>query len=100
MRSILASFSLFLVIAVTPAFGQSRLDKLEVGVERAESIRAIKRLQSAYHGYLDNGLWSEIADLLSATATADFAGTKVTGKAGIAKHLMQEAGRTETGLAP
>lgn len=97
MRRICTALSLILITA--PAFGQSRLDKLEIGVERAEAIRAIKRLQSSYHGYLDNGLWNEITDLLGANATADFAGSKVSGKAAITQHLMQEAGRTEPGLA-
>ena len=101
MRRIWTSLSLLLV--AIPAFAQtrapSRLDRLETGVERAEAIRAIKRLQYTYNGYLDNGLWNEIAQLLSAHATADFAGTKVTGDAAIAQYLMQQAGRTEPGLA-
>ncbi len=80
------------------AFAQARLDRLETGVEREESIRAIKRLQNTYNGYLDNGLWNEIADLLSGNATADFAGQKVAGKAAIAQFLMQQAGRSEAGL--
>ena len=91
-------FSALLLLATT-ALAQSRLDKLAIGVEREESIRAIKRLQTAYNGYLDQGLWPDITDLLSANATANFAGTKVAGKAAITQHLMQEAGRTELGLA-
>ncbi len=102
MRRIYFSLSFFLI--ATSAFAQSgfdqkRLDKLAIGVEREESIRAIKRLQTAYNGYLDQGLWPDITDLLSANATANFAGTKVTGKAAITQHLMREAGRTELGLA-
>jgi hypothetical protein len=97
MRRLWTALALLLIAA--PAFGQSRLDKLATGVERAESIRAIKRLQTAYNGYLDQGLWPDITDLLAANATADFAGAKVTGKAAITQHLMQEAGRTELGLA-
>ncbi|MEP7353440.1 MAG: nuclear transport factor 2 family protein [Acidobacteriota bacterium] len=104
MQRICPVLPLILVAAtLSPVFAQSgapsRLDRLEVGIERAEAIRSIKRLQSTYHGYLDNGLWSEITELLAANATADFAGTKFTGKAAITQHLMQEAGRTENGLA-
>ncbi len=100
MRRFPATLSLLLIGAIlAPAFAQSRLDRLETGVTRAEAIRAIKRLQYTYNGYLDNGLWDEVADLLAANATADFAGATVSGKAAIAKHLMQEAGRTEPGLA-
>lgn len=98
MRRMWTALSL-LVLVGSSVFGQSRLEKLEAGVERAEAIRAIKRLQAAYHGYLDNGLWNEIGDLLSANAAANFAGTRVAGKAAIAQHLMKEAGRTEQGLA-
>ncbi len=88
-----------LALIATATFAQSRLDRLATAVEHAESVRAVKRLQTAYNGYLDQGLWSDITDLLSANATANFAGTKVTGKAAITQHLMQEAGRTELGLA-
>ena len=57
MRRSCTARSVILVAAIlTPAFAQSRLDRLETGVERAEAIRAIKRLQHTYHGYLDNGL--------------------------------------------
>jgi hypothetical protein len=98
-----ALFFTLMAASLAPALAQSgppsRLDRLEVGVEREEAIRAVKRLQNTYHGYLDNGLWNEIAELLTANATADFAGTKVTGKAAIAQHLMGEAGRSEQGLA-
>ncbi|MEO8099238.1 MAG: nuclear transport factor 2 family protein [Acidobacteriota bacterium] len=76
-----------------------RMDRLEVGVEREEAIRAIKRLQHTYNGYLDNGLWNEIASLLSSNAAADFAGTKVTSSAAIASHLRQQADRAQPGLA-
>ncbi|MEI9814443.1 MAG: nuclear transport factor 2 family protein [Acidobacteriota bacterium] len=100
MRRIWTSLAfVFIAVPAIAQSGASRLDKLEAGVERAEAIRAVKRLQSTYHAYLDNGLWSDIADLFAANAAADFAGTKVTGKAAIAQHLMREAGRTEPGLA-
>ncbi len=100
MRRTRTALALFLVVAVlSPALAQSRLDLLETGVQRAEAIRAIKRLQYTYSGYLDNGLWGEIPTLLSESATADFAGAKLTGKAAIAKYLMQQSGRAEPGLA-
>lgn len=77
------------------------LNQLDAKVQAAEAIRASKRLQNAYAHYLSEGLWSEVADLFTDDATATFTpgAAVVTGKAAIRAHLMEQAGRTEQGLA-
>jgi hypothetical protein len=91
-------------LLTTVVHAQTKLDQLAVKVERAEAIRAVKRLQHTYHAYLDNGLWSEITPLLTDNATADFAAlplptTHLVGKSNVTAHLMQVAGRKSDGLA-
>jgi hypothetical protein len=87
--------------AATPA---QRIDKLEVGVERAEALRAIKRLQYTHTAYLDAGLWNDLAELYTANAVAERimaseVADKATGKAAIRNYWMKLAARTAPGLA-
>ncbi len=44
---------------------RARVAGLETMVERAEAIRAVKRLQSAYGQYAEFGLWNDLADLFA-----------------------------------
>jgi hypothetical protein len=76
-----------------------RIDRLEAGVRAQEGVRAVKRLQHTYGHYLDTGLWSDLAELFTDDAVAQFQGTTVRGKAELRKHFMSEAGRTVPGLA-
>jgi hypothetical protein len=45
---------------------------LEQGVERAEALRAIKRVQYAYGHYVEFGLWHDFADLFADDAVAHY----------------------------
>jgi len=76
-----------------------RLDRLEAGVQAAEAVRAVKRLQHTYGQYLGAGLWTEASDLFTEDAVARFKDATVTGKTALRKHFMSVAGRTESGLA-
>lgn len=81
-----------------------RVALLATGVERAEAVRAVKRLQQAYNQYLDAGQWNELDALVTADVKADFpapgerSGT-VLDKAGLHRYWMQEAKRAANGLA-
>jgi len=81
-----------------------RLDRLETGVERAEALRAVKRLQQTYTHYLDVGLWDEVDTLVTAGVVADFptpgqrSGESLN-RSGLRQYWMREANRTEAGLA-
>ncbi len=77
----------------------SSMAKLEAGVQAAEAIRAVKRLQHAYAQYQEAGLWSDMDDLFAADAVGEFPGREVTGKAGFLGYFMEEAGRKRPGLA-
>ena len=81
-----------------------RLARLETGVERAEAIRAIKRLQQTYTHYLDVGLWDQLDSLVTANVVADFpapgqrAGEPLN-RSALRQYWMRLANRTEDGLA-
>lgn len=56
------------------------IDRLDAGVQAAEGVRAVKRLQLSYGYYLDAGLWSDLGDLFTANAVADIQGQTVSGR--------------------
>src|SRR5262245_25467014 len=66
------------ILHVVVAGGQSpigpaqRVHLLAQNIERAESVRAVKRLQEAYTQYSQFGLWDEMAALFSDTATLSY----------------------------
>ena len=74
------------------------LARLEARVTAAEGVRAVKRLQHAYAHYLDEGRWSDLADLLTADVTAQFGSENVQGRDGLRGYLMRAAGRNADGL--
>jgi hypothetical protein len=78
---------------------QQRLDRLEAGVRAEEGIRAAKRLQYSYSHYLEAGLWTDLADLFTENATGQFPNGTVTGKDNLRKRFMEQAERTQLGLA-
>jgi hypothetical protein len=112
MRALTLTFAtglvLTAVLSLSRISGQNddaqRLAKLEVGVERAEAIRAVKRLQQTYNHYLDVGLWDEMDALVSANSASDFpapgqpTGEKLN-KGALRERWMKLAGRTTQGLA-
>jgi hypothetical protein len=79
---------------------QRRLDRLEAGVQAAEAVRAVKRLQHTYGQYLGAGLWSEAADLFTEDVLAQFSDVNVTGRAALRTYFMRVAGRSGQGLPP
>lgn len=95
---------LFLGALATYAQSSDRVALLATGVERAEAVRSVKRLQQAYNQYLDAGQWNELDALVTANVAADFpapgerSGTALD-KAGLHRYWMQEAKRTAVGLA-
>lgn len=75
------------------------LTRLEASVAAAEGVRAVKRLQHAWAHYLDEGRWSDLADLLASDVTAQFGSESVRGKDNLRRHLMRAANRSSEGLA-
>jgi len=60
----------------------------------------VQRLQNAYGHYLDEGRWSDLADLFAASASGQFGATQVSGRDNLRRHFMREARRDAAGLAP
>ncbi len=78
---------------------EQQLAALEAGVQAAEAVRAVKRLQHSYAHYQEAGLWSDLADLFTADGVGQFPGREVKGKAALLSYYMEEAGRKQPGLA-
>ena len=76
----------------------AQLKSLEAGVQAAESIRAVKKLQHAFAHYQEAGLWADMADLFSRDAVGQFAGREVKGRAALLGFFMEAAGRKRAGL--
>jgi hypothetical protein len=101
MRGVL----LALVAVMLPAAGaqssepQPDLARLEAGITAAEGVRAVKRLQNVYGHFLDEGRWSDLADLFADNVSAQIGGAQVNGRDNLKRHFMREAGRSGEGLA-
>lgn len=83
---------------------EARMERLQANVERAESVRAIKRLQYAYGHYVELGLWNDFADLFAEDAVTNYqAGGRgepgVRGRAAIRELFFQQVGQGKLGLA-
>ncbi|HWL63436.1 MAG TPA: nuclear transport factor 2 family protein [Steroidobacteraceae bacterium] len=96
---------LLCLLAALPAgtmlAAEARMDlaRLEASVAAAEGVRAVKRLQHAYAHYLDEGRWSDLADLFTADVAAQFGNERLQGRENLRRHLMRAAGRSGEGLA-
>jgi len=97
----LAAAFLALLLPASPRAAESapQLSRLEASLTAAEGVRAVKRLQNAYAHYQDQGMWADLADLCTDDVVGEFGDTKLRGKASLQRHLMQQAGRTQPGLA-
>jgi hypothetical protein len=105
MSDLLKTLPLQLLLAVSLALpaltsAQPTLDELARDVDRAESVRAVKKLQRTYAQYSQYGLWNEMADLFANDATYIFDDESVTGRAAIAAYLLENEGHGRQGLAP
>jgi hypothetical protein len=80
----------------TLASVQQRIARLQSDIERAEAIRAVKRLQRAYGHYAEFGLWNDLSDLFSGTGVDIY--PPGNGKEGIGKPFLQDIGKGSLGL--
>ena len=76
------------------------LARLTTQVERAEAVRAIKRLQAAYTHYLQMGLWTEAAGLFARDGELVWGDSVSQGQAAIAATYTKTMGEGAQGLAP
>ena len=85
--------------AVRAADEAADLARLSLEVQRAEDIRAVKRLQITYAHYVQFGLWSQAASLFAGNAEAIFGADRLNGRAAIGKFLLHDMGQRPRGPA-
>jgi hypothetical protein len=71
---------------------------IEARLARAESLRAIKRLQYAYGHYVEFGLWNDFADLFADSAVAHYPAGDLD-RAAIRELFFEQVGGGQLGLA-
>jgi hypothetical protein len=76
----------------------ARIAAAEQRVTRAESVRAIKRLQYAYGHYVEFGLWHDFADLFTEDAIAHYPAGDL-GREAIRELFFDQVGGGQLGLA-
>ncbi len=75
---------------------QKQLGQLETEAGRIEDVRALKRLQRAYGYYIDQGMWSQAADLFEPQGTIEIALDGVyAGQKRIRQYLLAYGGGRE-----
>ncbi|MEO8260022.1 MAG: nuclear transport factor 2 family protein [Acidobacteriota bacterium] len=75
-----------------------RVHLLAQNVERAESVRAVKRLQEAYAQYSQFGLWSEMAALFADNAQLSYGHDHEQGRPAISTYFLTRFGEGTAGL--
>lgn len=100
-----ASLLTILALLCAPAVqAASTLDELARDLDRTESIRAVKTLQSAFAQYAQYGLWNEVGALFAPQGRFVFDGLikpaeTATGPAAIASFLRSRYGGGKEGVA-
>ncbi len=95
-----ATIALFLS---SPVRADSALDSFARDVDRTESVRAVKTLQSTYAQYAQYGLWTEVGALFTPSGSLIFDGMimpaqTAKGPAAIAAFLRTRYGGGQQGL--
>ena len=78
----------------------ARVHRLAQNVERAESVRAVKRVQETYAQYSQFGLWNEMAALFSDNASLSYGKDSAQGRQAIQNYFLTTFGEGTHGLKP
>ena len=84
--------------AAHPVDDAAKVARLSLEVQRAEDIRAVKRLQITYAQYVQFGLWGQAASLFAGNAEAIFGADRIKGRAAIGKFFLTRWGNGREGL--
>jgi hypothetical protein len=84
---------------IDPALAE-RVAKLDRDVARADSVRQVKRVQTAYAHFAEFGLWDQMADLFADKGVLRIGETEVTGRKAILAYFTKHFGGGRLGLAP
>ena len=105
----LKSSALALVIAlgalgpqrvVVAGDSSDRVLRLMYNVERAESVRAVKRVQETYAQYSQFGLWTDMAALFADNAQLSYGKDNEQGRQAIRNYFLTRFGGGTDGLKP
>jgi hypothetical protein len=78
----------------------ARVHRLSQNVDRAESVRAVKRVQEAYSQYSQFGLWTEMAALFADNAHLSYGKDSARGRHAIERYFVTSFGKGTHGLEP
>ena len=97
------SAALQLVVAgdTSPSMSAAaRVHRLAQNVERAESVRAVKRVQETYAQYSQFGLWTDMAALFADNAQLSYGKDNAQGRQAIQNYFLTTFGEGTHGLKP
>ncbi len=100
--ALLIALGLLHVVATgdTSTSAAERVHRLALNLERAESVRAVKRLQETYAQYSQFGLWTEMAALFADDAQLSYDKDNERGRAAIENYFVTKFGEGTHGLKP
>ena len=78
----------------------ARVQRLAQNLERAESVRAVKRIQETYAQYSQFGLWTEMAALFADEAQLSYGNDNARGRQAIQNYFLAKFGEGTHGLKP
>ena len=78
----------------------ARVHRLAQNVERAESVRAVKRVQETYAQYSQFGLWTDMAALFAENAQLSYGKDNEQGRQAIQNYFLTTFGEGTHGLKP
>ena len=85
----------------SPSTGAAEhVQRLMQNVERAESVRAVKRLQETYAQYSQFGLWTDMAALFADDAQLSYGKDNERGRRAIQNYFVTSFGEGTHGLKP
>lgn len=85
--------------ALEPALG-TRIAALERDVARADSVRQVKLVQTAYAHFAEFGLWDQMADLFADNGVLQIGDREIRGQKAILSYLTENYGEGRLGIAP
>jgi hypothetical protein len=99
---LLALGVLHVVVAgdTSPSTIAARVHQLAQHVERAESVRAVKRVQETYAQYSQFGLWTDMAALFADNAQLSYGKDHAQGRQAIQNYFLATFGEGTHGLKP
>jgi hypothetical protein len=78
----------------------ARVQRLAQNVERAESVRVVKRVQETYAQYSQFGLWTDMAALFTDNAQLSYGKDNEQGRQAIQNYFLAKFGEGTHGLEP